>query len=187
MKGRAAAAQAAKILRKVREQLRAKASAKLNVIQEHIKQEETFGKVADSAAALLDKATLFSGTARTHLELLLTTARLKLPEEDQQWLPGHSSHTSFLRNHLLVAVWLALLVHIGCRLLGLGLRIAFRSFVVWPSQCLWMVCRRLLCCLCPCRRKPVQKQAAQGVHANGHAEGYEDKSQGGAQWICKHV
>ena len=171
IKGRAAALQAAKILRKIREQLWARAAARLTAAQQRIQQEEALGPVVDAAMKHLNQAVDLCGAARSRLESLLEIARLRLPEEDQQWLPTHP-HASFLRDHLLVGAWLALLVYVGYRMIRLALNLVFRFFLVWPCRCSWVLCRRCFRCLCPCRRKAVKEQAVAGVvHANGSAMG----------------
>ena len=174
VKGRAAAAQAAKILRKIRVQLWTKASAKLVVLQDRIRQEAAKASMSnvldnftETASGLLNEAADLSGVCRSSMQWMMETGRSKLPEEDQKWLPGHL-HVSFVRDHLLIGAWLALLVRIAWKMLRLALRAAFRGFLVWPCRCSWAVCRYLaLCILCRCRRKAVEQPAEQVMHANG--------------------
>ena len=113
-KGRAAAAQAARILRKIRGRLKAKASTKIGELEERLQKEvaksEFMGILAEMASERFQEAVEFSEICRRRLQALLETARSKMPEQDQELLPDQP--VSFLRDHLLVGAWLALFVHV---------------------------------------------------------------------------
>ena len=171
-KGRAAAAQAARILRKIRGRLKAKASTKIGELEERLQKEvaksESMGILAEMASKRFQEAVEFSEICRRRLQALLETARSKMPEQDQELLPDQPD--SFLRDHLLVGAWLALFVHVLCGMIGFVLRTAFKCLLVWPCRCFWAVCRGCICCLCPCGRKAVlERPSTAAAHANGAA------------------
>ena len=176
-KGRAAAAQAARIMRKIRERLKAKASTKIGELQERLQKEvatsDSMSILAETASKHFQEAVEFSEMCRRRLQALLETARSKMPEQDQELLPDQPD--SFLRDHLLVGAWLVLFVHVLCGMIGFMLRSAFKCLLVWPCRCFWAVCRGCICCLCPCGRKVVEERPSTAAHANGAANGASKK------------